>query len=90
MDTLARELIITGRVQGVNYRSACRRQARSLGVTGWVRNRPDGSVQARAQGSTEAVQQLIDWCRLGPGGAAVDEVTIEDVDVEDHSSFEVR
>ncbi|MCC6764663.1 MAG: acylphosphatase [Deltaproteobacteria bacterium] len=64
-------LHITGRVQGVWYRGATEREARQLGVDGWVRNLPDGSVEALVEGAPGAVRTLADWCRTGPPGARV-------------------
>ena len=68
------ELRITGRVQGVGFRYALRDEANRLAVSGWVRNRSDGSVQALAQGSPEAVEALLAWARRGPPGSRVSEV----------------
>lgn len=68
------QLRITGRVQGVGYREALRSEAARLGLTGWVRNRADGSVEALAQGSSEALAQLLAWARRGPPAARVEEV----------------
>jgi acylphosphatase len=73
--TLALLLAIEGRVQGVGYRDWMRRQARGLGVAGWVRNRPDGSVQALVAGPTESVRRLIAACHRGPLLARVARVT---------------
>ena len=67
-------LRITGRVQGVWYRGATEAEARRLGVDGWVRNLPDGSVEALVEGDTAAVRALAAWCRRGPSGARVDDV----------------
>lgn len=65
---------ITGRVQGVGFRAAAVRQAHLLGVTGWVRNNADGSVQALLQGPHDQVDRMLSWLLTGPPGARVDEV----------------
>ena len=67
-------LQITGRVQGVWFRGATQAEAQRLGVDGWVRNRPDGTVEAVVEGEPAAVRTLADWCRRGPSGARVTEV----------------
>jgi acylphosphatase len=74
---VARHLVIDGLVQGVFYRYSMRQVAISLAVSGWVRNRHDGSVEAFVQGRPERVEQLIAWCREGPGGARVERVEVE-------------
>jgi acylphosphatase len=70
-------VIVAGRVQGVGFRYATRSFAVSLGVSGWVRNRLDGGVEAVFEGPAERVESLLDWCRRGPSGAYVDEIEIE-------------
>jgi acylphosphatase len=70
-------VFISGMVQGVFFRSSTRDQARRVGVTGWVRNLPDGRVEAIFEGSRSAVQQMIDWCQSGPPGAAVEHVEVQ-------------
>jgi len=70
----ALRLAITGRVQGVGYRYAMIEAAAARGVTGWVRNRSDGSVEAFVQGDTAAVEALVAWCRRGPSAARVEAV----------------
>ena len=64
-------IIIDGRVQGVWFRDSTRREAISLGVSGWVKNRPEGTVEVLAEGPEERVNQLILWCHHGPSYAQV-------------------
>lgn len=73
----ARRLVITGRVQGVWYRGSMVAAARQLGVTGWVRNCRDGSVEAVVSGSADQIEAIVDWARCGPSGAQVDRVSVE-------------
>jgi acylphosphatase len=89
MDTVTRQLRITGRVQGVGFRFYMERKARSLGLTGWVRNRPDGSVEAVIQGPAGAVETMTNWARQGPPSAVVSEVAVSEASGE-FSGFEVR
>ncbi len=67
-------LKITGRVQGVFYRQSMREAAQALGLSGWVRNAPDGSVEAEVSGPRERLEQIIAWARKGPPHARVDDV----------------
>jgi acylphosphatase len=69
-------LHIEGRVQGVWFRESMRLEAERLGVTGWVRNLPDGSVEAVVQGSVEAVDALLVWSRTGPPMARVERIVL--------------
>ena len=72
-----RHLAITGLVQGVAYRYSMAREAQRLGITGWVRNRRDGSVEAVVAGTEQAVAAIIHWARSGPANAQVEHVAVE-------------
>lgn len=67
-------VVVRGRVQGVFFRAEARARADSLGLAGWIRNLPDGSVEALFEGEPELVESMVAWCRRGPSGADVDEV----------------
>ena len=84
-----RRLAISGRVQGVGFRMVMAGKARGLGVTGWVRNRRDGSVEAMVQGTPDMVAAIIDWARHGPPGALVTDLNESDGS-GDYESFETR
>ena len=73
-------LLIRGRVQGVGYRAWCLRMARKLGLSGWVRNLADGSVEALARGPASAVETLVAACQIGPPSARVTAVDSESLD----------
>jgi len=75
---MAKHLLISGRVQGVNYREAMRQEAERLGVTGWVRNRRDGGVEAVVDGTASDVQAMVAWARRGPPSALVTEVQVSE------------
>ena len=87
---IRRKVIVEGRVQGVGFRYAVMRAARSRGVAGWVRNRPDGTVEAVFEGDAEAVESMVAFCREGPRGAVVDRVSVEDEAPERLGGFDVR
>jgi acylphosphatase len=74
--------VVAGRVQGVWFRESCRREADRLGVTGWVRNLPDGRVEIEAQGRGAAVDALVTWAHDGPRLAIVESVAVEALAVE--------
>lgn len=81
---------VSGNVQGVWFRASTQRQAKQLGVTGYVRNLGDGSVEILAQGGDQAVEALIDWANEGPEQAAVNEVLVSDYDGTDlYLDFEI-
>jgi len=87
---IARNVVIAGRVQGVFFRDTLRRRAIRLGVGGWVRNRPDGTVQAHLEGTPDAVAELVLWCRSGPRGAVVEDLWVTAADAEGLAGFAVR
>jgi acylphosphatase len=82
--------VVAGRVQGVWFRESCRREAEGLGVTGWVRNRADGSVEIEAQGNRAAVGALVTWAHEGPRLAVVESVAVEALAVEAHGTPATR
>jgi acylphosphatase len=81
---------VAGRVQGVGFRFVAAQRARSLGVAGWIRNEPDGTVSAAFEGSRELVESMIDWCRRGPSGAHVRDVGVIWEQPTGASGFEIR
>ncbi len=82
---------ISGKVQGVWYRASTQAEARGLGLTGWVRNRVDGSVEAEVQGREDQVERLVAWCHEGPRLAWVQEVRQEPLDlIPAEVGFELR
>lgn len=89
METVTKLLRIQGMVQGVGFRDFMQRRARALGVTGWVRNRMDGSVEAVVQGSADAVDQMTALARQGPRSAHVTGIRVSDADGE-FAAFELR
>lgn len=70
-DTPARRILVSGRVQGVGFRFWTKITAEGLGITGWVRNLPDGRVEAHLEGDPRAVGKMVNWLQRGPAGAAV-------------------
>jgi acylphosphatase len=82
--------LVSGHVQGVYYRAATQRRAQELGLTGWVRNLPDGRVELVATGAEHALRQLQDWLWQGPPHARVDDVRCERTEHPSLPRFEVR
>ena len=70
-------IVVTGRVQGVSFRTSLREVAKRHNVLGWVRNKPDGSVEAVVQGNEEAVRRVMAWARHGPVGARVTDIATQ-------------
>lgn len=84
-------LSASGLVQGVFFRASARDEARRLGLTGWIRNAPDGTVEAEAQGDEDAVAQFVEFCRSGPGHAEVEELIVDErPSVQGEDGFRVQ
>jgi len=88
--SVRRRVVVSGRVHGVGFRAATRAKAEACGVAGWVRNRPDGSVEAAFEGDAEAVRMLVDFCRAGPRLARVERVEVLEEPAEGLARFEFR
>jgi acylphosphatase len=88
--SIRRRVVVHGQVQGVFFRDTCRREARRLGVAGFVRNVDDGMVEAAFEGDPDAVSTMVDWAHRGPAGAQVSRVDVTDEKPEGLTDFEVR
>lgn len=77
IDLARAHVLVSGRVQGVNYRATARDYARDIGVNGWVRNLDDGRVEAVFEGTRPAVQKMVSWCYSGPSYARVERVEVQ-------------
>ena len=89
-EPVRRRVRVHGRVQGVWFRGSTERRARALGLAGWVRNQPDGSVEAVFEGSPSAVDAALVFCREGPPGARVERVDVSEEAPEGLAGFDVR
>ena len=87
---IRRRVVVHGFVQGVFFRDSTRRLAQQYGVSGWVSNRWDGSVEAVLEGDEEAVERIVAFCRTGPRGAQVDSVDVSEEEPEGLTGFSVR
>lgn len=87
---IRRRVVIRGRVQGVFFRDTVRRAAEAAGVAGWVRNNANGTVEAVLEGAPEAVERVLETCRLGPPGARVERVEVASEEATGASGFHVR
>ena len=87
---IRRRVAVRGHVQGVFFRETTRRRALAAGVAGWVRNAPDGSVEAVFEGERDAVERLVAFAREGPRGARVDWVDVASEEPEGLPGFDVR
>lgn len=84
-------LIISGMVQGVFFRASASSAARKLGLSGWVKNVPNGAVELVAEGEEESLKKLIGWCRTGPSGARVEQVDTKWIEATgEYEGFGVR
>jgi len=83
-------VLVSGRVQGVFYRATCAARARELGVCGWVRNLPDGRVEAAFEGEDAAVDAMVAWCREGPPYARVEHVEVIPEEPLGEAGFRIR
>ena len=89
-EVIARDVVVSGLVQGVFFRASASDQALQLGVAGWVRNEPNGSVRAHVEGPPAAVAAMLDWCSHGPRRADVRGVDVTETEVTGATTFEVR
>lgn len=83
------KISVKGKVQGVFYRASTKEKARELGLKGFVKNMADGSVYLEAQGELAALEQMVEWCRIGPKKAVVEEVKKEEGSLKNFDGFEV-
>ena len=88
--TVRKRVVVSGRVQGVWFRESCRQEAEARRVAGWVRNRPDGKVEAVFEGEPDEVDALVGWCSMGPIRARVVRVDVSDELPVGDSGFIVR
>lgn len=89
-DRICQHVLIVGRVQGVGYRYTTQEQAMTLGLVGWVRNLPDGRVEAMVEGNRTQVKKLLDWLHSGPPAAKVESVAAASQPLQDFETFEIR
>lgn len=78
---------ISGAVQGVFFRVSAKKEAEKLGITGFARNEPDGSVYIEAEGNKEKLDKFLEWCRIGPTAAKVDKVEVKEGGIKNFSEF---
>jgi acylphosphatase len=88
--SIRRRIVVHGHVQGVFFRDSTRERARSRGVSGWVRNRPDGAVEAVFEGDADAVESMVRFASEGPRTADVRDVEVAEEEPEGLSGFDVR
>lgn len=81
---------ITGKVQGVFFRHEAKRKAEELGITGYVKNKSDGSLYLEAEGHHEEIARFLEWCKRGPSAAHVEDVDVEDGAMEEYHHFKIK
>ena len=84
------QLIIKGKVQGVFYRASAKEKAEDLGLTGWVKNTPEGYVEIMATGEMGVLERFITWCKKGPSRAIVTEVQLQSVNEKKFDRFRIE
>ena len=84
------EIIVEGKVQGVYFRKSTKEIANLLDLCGYVKNQPNGTVLIYASGAEAQIDQLITWCKMGPPSALVKNVNVEQKEIENNNSFEIR
>ena len=89
MQSIRKRVVVTGRVQGVWFRQSTQQEAIALGVSGWVRNRPDGSVEAVFEGPSMLVDAAVDWARHGPERASVEHIEVISEEPTGGCGFEI-
>jgi acylphosphatase len=87
---ISRIIRVSGRVQGVGFRFYTQKEARLLGVSGFVKNMRDGSVYIEAEGTPDAMEAFVLWCKSGPEWARVDDVSVQEKPAEGFEGFEIR
>ncbi len=83
-------ILIRGKVQMVLFRYSMKQEADNLNITGWVKNMPNGQVEAVIQGEEKAVNKLLEWCQNGPSAAIVDDVQVANIEEKEFTSFMIR
>ncbi len=86
---IRKRVVVTGRVQGVGFRWSAREEATAFGVTGFARNRPDGSVEAEIEGAPDAVERMLAWLASGPPGARVSGCSTTDIEPVGDDGFRI-
>jgi acylphosphatase len=90
MAAVRRRVVVHGQVQGVFFRDTARRLAERHGVSGWIQNNREGTVEAVFEGDEDAVERLVDFCGTGPRGAIVDRIDVREEEPEGLGAFAVR